>query len=254
MAAVSIGVLAFALMFGGSALGLLLGKLLPERYHGAPTERIVQASMRMISYLSILVLGLLVATAKNKFDSNNNQIEHFAANLMLLNRELTALGPSGSETKSLLRKFVATKIAATWGRQSGPKPEPSDPSDVQLLESLQQKSISVVPELEYQRSIAKGASEILGELVRARWLQTAQELDHVPKPFLWVLIAWLSLLFVGLGLFAPRNALAYAALLLCALSLSGAIALIVDMDSPFAGLIMVSPEPMQAALSQISSP
>src|SRR5450755_2805389 len=87
-------------MVVGGALGLLLGKFLPEKYHGAPTERIVQGSMRMISYLSIPVLGLLVATAKNKFDSKNNQVEHFASNLMLLNRELTALGPSRERNKN----------------------------------------------------------------------------------------------------------------------------------------------------------
>jgi hypothetical protein len=250
----SIGVLALGVMFVGGALGLLLGKLLPEKYHGAPTERLVQGSMRMISYLSILVLGLLVATAKSKFDSNNSQVEHFAANLMLLNSELTALGPTGSETKTLLRKYVAAKIATMWGGQAGPGPEPSDPPALHLLESLQQKLLSVAPESEYQRSMARGASEVLGELTRAKWLLAAQESDHVPQPFLWVLIAWLSLLFVGLGLFAPHNALAFAALLLSAVSLSGAIALIEDMDTPFAGLILVSPEPMQAALAQINSP
>jgi len=253
MSAELIGVMALGLMFVSGALGLLLGKFLPEKYHGAPTERIVQGSMRMISYLSILVLGLLVATAKGKFDSNNNQVEHFAANLMLLDRELTALGPSGTETKTLLRKYVTAKIAAMWGGRAGPTPEPSDPPELQLLESLQQKLLSFVPESEFQRSMARGASEILGELIRTRWLQTAQESDHVPQPFLWVLIVWLSLLFAGMGLFAPHNTLAFAALLLCAVSISGAIALIVDMDTPFAGLIVVSPEPMQAALALINS-
>ena len=254
MAAQLIGVVALGLMFVGGVLGLLLGKFLPEKYHGAPTERIVQGSMRMISYLSILVIGLLVATAKNKFDTNNSQVEHFAANLMLLNRELTALGPSGSEAKSLLRKYTTAKIAARWGGQAGSRPESSDPAALQLLETLQQKLLSVVAESEFQRSMARGASEILGELTRATWLQAAQESDQVPQPFLWVLIAWLSLLFAAMGLFAPHNALSFAALLLCALSLSGAIALIVDMDTPFAGLIVVSPEPMQAALTQINSP
>jgi hypothetical protein len=33
-----------------------------------------------------------------------------------------------------------------------------------------------------------------------------------------------------------------------------AIALIEDMDTPFAGIIVVSPEPMQAALARINSP
>jgi hypothetical protein len=173
---------------------------------------------------------------------------------MLLNRELTAVGPSGSEAKNVLRQYVTAKIAAMWTGQAGPRPEPSDPASLQLLESLQQKLLGIVPESEFQRSMAKGASEILGELVRARWLQAAQESDHVPEPFLWVLIAWMSLLFAGMGLFAPHNALAFGAMLLCALSISGAIGLIVDMDTPFAGIIVVSPDPMRAALAQINSP
>ena len=44
--------------------------------------------MRTVSLLSALVLGLLVATAKNKFDRNNAQTERFAADVMSLNREL----------------------------------------------------------------------------------------------------------------------------------------------------------------------
>src|SRR5277367_2781437 len=131
-----IGIVALGLMFVGAALGLVLGKFLPEKYHGAPTERLVQGSMRMISYLSILVLGLLVATAKGKFDSNNSQVEHFAANLMLLNSELTALGPAASETKTLLRKYVTAKIATMWRGQAGPGPEPSDRPALHLLENL----------------------------------------------------------------------------------------------------------------------
>jgi hypothetical protein len=33
-----IGIVALGLMFVGAALGLVLGKFLPEKYHGAPTE------------------------------------------------------------------------------------------------------------------------------------------------------------------------------------------------------------------------
>ena len=51
----------------------------------------------MISLLAALVLGLLVATAKNKFDTDNQQIEQFAANLMLLNRGLVNYGPEADD-------------------------------------------------------------------------------------------------------------------------------------------------------------
>ncbi len=254
MSASLIGLAAFGLMFAASVGGLLLGKVLPESHRGAQTERLVGSSMRMISYLSILVLGLMVATAKTKFDSNNLQVERLAANLMMLNRELPSLGPMGSEAKGLLRKYAVAKIANMWRGRVGPEPMPSDPEALQLLETLQQKVVGLVPEGEDQRAVAKSASDILGELIRSRWLQVAQESDHVPQPFMWVLIAWLSLLFAGMGLFAPRNGVSLAALLLCAVSISGAIALIVDMDTPFAGLVVVSPEPMLAALAQIDAP
>ena len=42
----------------------------------------------------------------------------------------------------------------------------------------------------------------------------------------------------------PRHATVVAALLVCALSLSVAIFLILEMDRPFEGFIMVSPAPM----------
>ena len=45
-----------------------------------------------------------------------------------------------------------------------------------------------------------------------------------------------------------------AALLVCALSIAGAIDLIVDLDKPFKGFITVSPEPMLDALAEISAP
>jgi hypothetical protein len=69
-----------------------------------------------------------------------------------------------------------------------------------------------------------------------------------------ILIAWLFVLFISFGLFAPRNPLVVVALLVCALSIAGAVTLIVDMDSPFEGIIVVSAQPMQEALAQMSAP
>jgi hypothetical protein len=45
-----------------------------------------------------------------------------------------------------------------------------------------------------------------------------------------------------------------AALLVCALSIAGAIGLIADLDKPFTGIVTVSPEPMLDVLAEISAP
>jgi hypothetical protein len=43
-----------------------------------------------------------------------------------------------------------------------------------------------------------------------------------------------------------------AALFVGALAIAGAVLVIVDMDSPYEGILVVSPQPMQQALAQMS--
>ena len=63
------GLAAFCSIFVAGLLGLLAGKLLPEEYHDASTKAIVQTATGMVSLLAALVLGLMVATAKNNTNS-----------------------------------------------------------------------------------------------------------------------------------------------------------------------------------------
>jgi hypothetical protein len=70
-------------------------------------------------------------------------------------------------------------------------------------------------------------------------------------PFLVILVCWLAILFASFGLFASPNATAIGALLVCALSVAGAILLIVELDRPYGGLIEVSSVPLRAALTQL---
>ena len=58
---------------------------------------------------------------------------------------------------------------------------------------------------------------------------------------------------MGFGLFSPSNGTVIAALFLCALSVSGAIFLILEMDDPLEGMVRISDTPMRSALSLISN-
>ncbi len=73
----------------------------------------------------------------------------------------------------------------------------------------------------------------------------------IPWPFLIVLVFWLTITFMSFGLQAPANATVLAVLLLCALSVAGAVFLIQEMDGPFDGLIQVSAEPLRYALTRL---
>jgi hypothetical protein len=70
-------------------------------------------------------------------------------------------------------------------------------------------------------------------------------------PFLAVLVFWVSVLFLGFGLAARFNATVTVALLVGALSVAGAIFLILELSEPYHGLMRISDEPLRNAMAQI---
>ena len=88
-------------------------------------------------------------------------------------------------------------------------------------------------------------------MLRARWLATAGTGASVPVPFLVVLLFWITLTFAAFGMFAP-NRTAIAVLFVCALSIGGAMFLVLEMDGPFDGLLRVSPDPLRFAYTHIN--
>ena len=87
-------------------------------------------------------------------------------------------------------------------------------------------------------------------LGRTRLLLFENAGSSIPFPVLLVLVFWL-IIFASFGLFAPRNATVVAAFLVTALSVSGAIFLILELDRSFEGILQVSSAPLRAALARI---
>ncbi len=60
------------------------------------------------------------------------------------------------------------------------------------------------------------------------------------------------IVFASFGLSAPQNLLSYVTIMLGALSIASVIFVMLDLDTPFSGLFMVSSQPMRDALAQLS--
>jgi len=75
--------------------------------------------------------------------------------------------------------------------------------------------------------------------------------SSIPMPFLAMLAFWLAIIFLSFSLFAPPNATVIATLLVCAVSVSGAILLILQLDRPFEGLIQIPSTPLRTALAHL---
>jgi len=78
-----------------------------------------------------------------------------------------------------------------------------------------------------------------------------QATTSISLPMLVILVLWLTVIFLSFGLLAPANATVIASLLVSALSVSGAIFLILEMYGPYDGLIQVSKAPLRAAIAQL---
>jgi hypothetical protein len=67
-------------------------------------------------------------------------------------------------------------------------------------------------------------------------------------PFLVVLVFWLTIIFVSFSLFAQPSPMVIGALLILALSATGAIYLIFELSQPFEGLMRIRSDPLRNAL------
>ncbi|SEC37545.1 Protein of unknown function [Rhizobiales bacterium GAS191] len=246
-----IGLIAFCCIFGAALVGFLLGVLLPEHHLSDATQRVVQTTMNVVGILAALVLGLLIAGTKTNFDTRSKEIEQFAANLTLLDRELAHFGEDAKEMRDELRAFTARKIALTWPKERGTEPVMHDAETVRMLDDVEERLRALTPANEARRAGRVSALRLADELKQTGRLLAVQEGGRMPRPFLIVVIFWLSMLFLSYAVFAPLNATVIGAMLICAVSVSIAVNLTYDMDRPFTGFIRVSPLPMQQALEQM---
>ena len=249
MSAIAIGLIVFALVFGSALLAMLVRNALPEHHLNADSKDVVKLGVALIATMSALVLSLLVASAKSAFDTRSNQLVQASADIVLLDRALVRYGPETKEARSLLRRSVEAVVERFWPAE-GARPIAIDPQ-TNPVEVLYDKIDGLSPQNETQRSLRGQALTMAADVGRTRLLLFENLGSSIPVPFLVVLVFWLCIIFASFGLFAPANATVITVLCVCALSVSGAIFLILELDRSFEGLLQVSGAPLRAALAQL---
>jgi hypothetical protein len=235
-----------ACTFGGALLGIFLRTVLPEAHLSADSKDTVRLGMGMVATMTALVLGLLVASAKNFYDTQGSELTQTAANVVLLDRVLAHYGSETKETRDLLRGAVARTLDRI-SHQEHSQMAPTAPGGETLYDKIQALS----PTSDTQRALKAQASSMAIDIGKLRWLMFEQASTSVSLPLLVVLILWLTLVFISFGLFAPPNYTVIVTLFLCALSVSGAIFLILAMYTPFQGLMHISSAPLRSALAHL---
>jgi hypothetical protein len=249
VSSLAISGLVFACVFGGALLGMVLRTVLPEQHKSAETKSLMNLGMGLIATMAAVVLGLLIAAAQSSYGTQLGELQQLSANVVFLDRVLGHYGPEAKNVRELLRQAVVSVLAQMW---PGDEAQPGQ-LEVRGLraETLYNQIQELAPQTDVQRSLQTQALSLAVTLAQTRWLMIEQKGSSIPMPFLVVLVFWLAIIFLSFGLSAPPNTTVIVTLLVCALSLAGALFLILELDQPFAGWIQIPSAPLRAALGRL---
>lgn len=251
MKSVETALIIFGCSFGTGILGMVLHVKLPDHHLDAGSKDVIKLVMGLIATMAALVLSLLVASGSSTYQGQKTEIQSLSANVILLDRLLSFYGADGKESRDLLHQSVAAVSDKIW-LPDGARPADLDPRATQgvanaFIGSLQRLS----PKTDAQSMLKRQAMQIAQTLGQTRLLMFEQSGSSIAWPFLTVLVFWICMLFLGFGLLAQFNATVSVALFIGALSVAGAIFLILELNEPYQGFMKISDTPLRSALAQI---
>ncbi len=243
-----ISFLVFAVISGGALAGAAVRPLLSERHLQPDSKDVVKMITGLIGTLAALVLGLLIASAKGSFDQKTSQVRQMTAKIILLDNLLAQYGPEAIPVQIRLRQSIEPLANGIWHEGGLPAGKPVRFEASAELSAFENELESLQPANDAQRSLQSRAIAAFTEGAQTRLLLFTQGSGSIPAPFLIILVFWLSAIFVSFTLFARTNLVVMASLLVGALSFAGAIFLVLELDSPFTGLMGISSATLRHAL------
>lgn len=145
-----------------------------------------------------------------------------------------------------MRRGVALLAEQLWGGQDKPGQRFFEANNFATETFLALNDLA--PKTDTQRVIKEQALQTAIAVQRSRLMLFEIADAGLPVPFLVVLIFWLTMIFASYCLFSTLNPTSAVALVLIALSASGAIFLILEMNTPFEGIIQLSSASLRTAL------
>jgi hypothetical protein len=239
----------FASAFGCALLGMVLHRKLPDHHLDTGSKDVVKLVMGLIATMAALVLSLLVASGNSSYQSQESSVQSLSANVLLLDRLLSLYGSDAKEARDELHQVVAVIHERMWS-PDGSRTTNLDPAATQKITSAFAAQIEkLAPKTDSQGVLKSQAMQVGQSLAQTRLLMFEQSDSSISWPFLTILVFWLCMLFLGFGLFARFNATVAVALFIGAVSVAGAIFLILELNEPYTGFMRISDAPLRNALA-----
>ncbi len=251
MNAIIVSLLVVLCIFVAGIIGMQLHRLVPRTHMTKDTQDVIRLGIGMISVLASLVLGLLIATAKSSYDTTDQAVRNYAAEIALLNETFRDYGGNAAVPRNLLRAYTETLLHDIWPAD-GSSAHLNDQHAEQLMERVREAVRALRPVDAGQTWLRDQALTINVSLLRDRWLLIGEQGQSISPVVLGILVSWIAVIFMSFGFNAPRNGTIIVAFLICALAIGGSIFLIMEMDTPLSGVLQISSWPLQNVLAQMN--
>jgi hypothetical protein len=249
MNSVFIAILVFVFVFGGALAGIAIR--VPTHHQDAETRDVVKLVLGLVATIAALVLSLLIASAHSSYDTRESEVQQLGVHVVQLDELLARYGPEANDSRAQLRRIVEAELARMWPDTGVARAALPAPPNFSPASELYDMVAGLTPKSQAQRSNQGRALELMGTMGAIMRLLYEQAGGSLSWPFLVVLVFWLVVLFFGFGLYARCNATVILSLFVGALTVAGAIFLILEMNRPYSGLMQISSAPIRNALAQI---
>lgn len=225
---------AFVLMLMGAATAVHLRRVLSDHHFTESAEDVVRLAASLMATLAALVLSLLISSANSAYEAQRRELRELVAGIVLLDSYLEEYGPESKPVRERLRTIAEALADGIWGR-AGVRETGYVPRTI--ASDMHEAIRSLAATNERQRELRTLALQVSASGAQARYLLYEARGNALPTPFLVILMGWLAALFMSFCLFSPPNRIAIAALVILALSTASALFMLLELSTPFDGLL-----------------
>jgi hypothetical protein len=246
--------LIFLTSFVALVLGMTIGMALRRHLAGErldAAKEVIRLGAGFLATLSAVLISLMIASAKNSYDSQNAHFRTLAAYLVETDQLLVQYGPEGTEARILMRQALPAAVDRIW-REKRLGMQDSAFTAASLAEQVSGAIAALSPKTEVQRALKRRLEEAAKSIADTRLLMFADGEIAIQAPFLLILMFWLAVVFASYSLFVEPGRIVIVALLVFALSISSAMFLVADLSQPFVGLMQIPKEQLSHALAPLN--
>jgi hypothetical protein len=244
-----VSALVFVFIFAGALVGMALRSALPDEQLGPDSKEVVRLATSLIVTMSGLVLGLLVSSASTSYQGQKNDVASLASQVIIMDHLLKTYGPETYPLRLQMRKLLKANVDRAWPEEADTKfaLDPSEHGN-EFFAELQ----NLEPKNGMQTDTKNQILSLALNLRQNQWLMFLKsDQNSIPYVLLFVVVSWLVMTYVSFGLFAPPNATVIATLALSAIAVTAAIFIIIELYSPFTGILRISSAPVRDVLNQL---